>query len=162
MKKEYFYIVKEMKKFGITPQEIEKYWNKESELETKLIKIKEDAISRFLGKIILTGSRSYLLVNSIDVQLHYSEILIIFIGPKLDINILDSNTISIHTWDSIHYGLGKCGGEYSILFTNIESIDWGKILIIEQDVFNSEIDQLQDKVSLFVSSLKDYFYEVKI
>ena len=37
-----------------------------------------------------------------------------------------------------------------------------KVFIIEQDVFDSVIDQLQEKVRMFIDSLKDYFYEVKV
>ena len=172
MKKErYFSLIREIKKIGGTPQELEKYWNEFDEVEkerkqsinSELIKIKDDAVSRFLGKIISTGKSSYLLVKEVDVHLHYSGVgyLVDFIGPKIDINILEENTISIHTWNSVYYKPEKCGGKYSLFFDS-SNINWDNIITIEQDVFESVIDQLQDRVSLFVNSLKDYFYEVKV
>lgn len=170
-KERYFTLIKEMKSLNITPQDLEKYWDEFDEVEkgkkqfinSELIKIKDDAISRFLEKIISTGKSSYLLVKDVDVHLHYSGVgyLVDFIGPKIDINILEENTISIHTWNSIYYKPEKCGGKYSLFFDSSD-INWDSIIIVEQDVFDSVIEQLQDKTSLFIDSLKDYFYEVKV
>ena len=169
-KERYFSLIREIKKIGGTPQELEKYWDefenseaeKERSLNSKLAEVREVAESKFLGKIIST-ERSYILVKNIETWLHYSGtgILVRFSGPRLDINILEKNTISIHTWDNIHYGVSNCGGEHTILFTN-DNFEWDKVFIIEQDVFDSVIDQLQEKVRMFIDSLKDYFYEVKV
>lgn len=172
MKKEHcFSLIEEMKNLGITLQDFEKYWKEfeKSEQEIKvenieLEKIKEDAVSRFLGKIISTSKSSYLLVKDIDIHLHYSGtgFVIDFIGPRIDINILEENTISIHTWNSIYHGPDICGGKYTLSFDSIEKFDWNRIIIIDRDVFDSVIDQLQEKVRMFIDSLKDYFYEVKV
>ena len=169
-KADYIYLIEEMKRLNITLQDFEKCWKefeedeKEKELfiNSELVRIKKEAISRFLGKVIFTGKSSYLLVKDIDIRLHYSSgYLVDFIGPKLDINILEDNIISIHTWNNIQYKSNKNGGMYSIYFSNDSNINWDRITTVERDVFDSVIDHLQDKVSLFIGSLKDYFYEVK-
>ena len=167
----YFSLIREIKKIGGTPQELEKYWDefenneaeKERSLNSKLAEVREVAESKFLGKIIYT-ERSYILVKNIETWLHYSGtgILVRFSGPKLDINILEENTISIHTWNSIYHGPDICGGKYTLSFDSIEKFDWNRIIIIDRDVFDSVIDQLQEKVRMFIDSLKDYFYEVKV
>lgn len=70
-KERYFSLIREIKKIGGTPQELEKYWDefenneaeKERSLNSKLAEVREVAESKFLGKIIST-ERSYILVKT--------------------------------------------------------------------------------------------------